>query len=286
MKPAPFEYAAPETVEEAVRILAENADRAKILAGGQSLVPMQNLRLARPEMLVDINGIDSASFVMVDSDVLRIGALARHIQVEEARVPGPLGGLLEEVGRQVGHLPIRLRGTFCGSLAHADPAAEWCALLATAKGNVVARGLGGDRVIAADDFFDTAFTTSLALGEMVVEARLPVLSEDWRFGTAFLSRRAGDFAVVLVIALIRVVEEKVAEARIGLGGVSDRPVRARSAEAMLVGERLNRELLEHAGRAAADGVEPLGDLHGTAEFRRHLVKVLVPRALSNAWGLG
>ena len=287
MKPAPFIYQAPETIEEAVGLLVEYGEPAKILAGGQSLVPMQNLRLARPEVVIDINRIRSHDYVEVDDATLRVGALARHATVETAvQVPGPLRGLLTEVGRRVGHLPIRLRGTFCGSLAHADPAAEWCALLTALDGVVIAQGPHGVREIPADDFFRTAFTTFLAPDEMIVEAQLPILAADWQYGTSFLSRRAGDFSIVLVIAMLRVLDGRITAARIALGGVADRPIRATTAEEALIGREPQLSLVKEAARAAAASVEPMDDLQGSSEYRRHLVEVLVGRALATANGSG
>lgn len=282
MKPAPFKYLAPDSVDESVALIAEYGDDAKILAGGQSLVPMQNLRLARPGVIIDINGIQSLDYVTIAGDTLAVGALARHETVAHAGVEGPLGALLADVGGRVGHLPIRLRGTFCGSLAHADPAAEWCSVLTALDGTVVAQGARGRREVPASEFFQTTFTTALLPDELIVEARLPTLGPEWLQGSSHVSLRAGDFSIGLVVVAVRTADGVISEARIALGGVADRAVRVPDAEDSLRGVGPAQDRFQEAGMIAAATVDPLGDLRGTAEFRRHLTSVLVERALTAA----
>jgi carbon-monoxide dehydrogenase medium subunit len=282
VKPAPFAYRAPTTVEEAVDVLAAEGDRAKVLAGGQSLVPAMNLRLARPEVVVDINRIDGAGDVRVEDGTVTIGPLVRHAALARNEVPGGLGRLLAETAVLVGHAPIRERGTFCGSLAHADPAAEWCTLVTALGGEMVARRAAGERRIPADAFFETVFTTALEPDELLVEARLPLLGPTWRHGVAEHSRRAGDFALAVAVALVDVHEGRIGAARIAVGAVSGRPLRLPGAEAVLVGQVPTPELLRAAAAAAAGSVEPHGDLHGSAAYRRQLAGVVVRRAVERA----
>ena len=282
MKPAPFRYSAPASLTQATALLAELGDEGKVIAGGQSLVPMMNFRLARPGHLVDINRIAELDYARVERNELRIGALARHIRFEQGLAPGPLGSLLPRVARHIAHLPIRTRGTFAGSLAHADPAAEWCALAVTLDAEISAQSASGRRSIPAREFFRTLFTTALAPGEIITEVRLPVLSDDWRAGFCEFSRRAGDYAIVLAVAAVRLSGERVVEARIGLGGVVDRPVRAPAAEAALIGATVGTEAFAAAGHAAAAEVEPLEDVQASADYRRDLVRVMVRRALEGA----
>ncbi|HEX2368598.1 MAG TPA: xanthine dehydrogenase family protein subunit M [Acidimicrobiia bacterium] len=281
MKPARFEYSAPSSIDEALTILAERPG-AKVLAGGQSLVPAMNFRLARPETLVDINRVDELDRVEVDGAVLRIGALARHRRFERPLAPGPLGQILPRVARHIGHLPIRTRGTFCGSLAHADPAAEWCLAAVVLEAEIVARSMRGERVLAADEFFDTVFTTALSPDELLVEARLPLLADDEFVGFEELSRRAGDFALVMAMAVLRIVDGRVAAARLGVGGAADRPLRLPKAEAALIGEPPQDGVFQRAAEIAATSVRPFEDIHASAEYRRRLVSVLLFRAMRQA----
>ncbi len=196
MKPAPFTYHAPRTVEEAVAMLAEVApDDGRVLAGGQSLVPTMAFRLARPAHLVDINGVVELTRLAVDGDALSIGAGVRHAAFHRPVIDGPLGRLLSTVVHHIAHYPIRTRGTFCGSLAHADPSSEWCLVAATLGATMVARSTRGTRSVTADDFFQGLMTTALAEDELLVEARLPLLGADTRFGFYEFSRRAGDYAL-------------------------------------------------------------------------------------------
>jgi len=282
MKPAPFDYHAPRSVAEAIELLAAHGDDARVLAGGQSLVPAMNFRLARPAVLVDINRIGELDFCSATDGALRIGALTRHVRFERPVTEGALGALLADVVRYIAHLPIRVRGTFVGSLAHADPAAEWCTLATTLDAEIRARGPAGERTIPAAAFFRSILTTSLRPDELITEVRLPVLGPDWRFGFAEFSRRAGDFALGMALALLRLDGGRVAEARIGVGGAGDRPLRITEAEQALAGALPDREALAEAGALAAAGVDPFEDLHASVAYRRDLVRAMTRRALERA----
>src|SRR5262249_39105947 len=203
MKPAAFEYFAPRSVDEALALLAEHGGDGRVLAGGQSLVPARDFRLARPAVLVDINGIDELAGVRERDGVITIGTLTRHVVFERPVTTGPLERLLPTIAHNIAHLPIRIRGTFGGSVAHADPAAEWCALVVALDGEIIARSSGGMRTIAAADFFKSIFTTDLREAEMVIEIKLPALDDSWHCGFVEFNRRAGDFAIVSAIAALR-----------------------------------------------------------------------------------
>jgi carbon-monoxide dehydrogenase medium subunit len=280
VKPVAFEYFAPGSLQEALGLLAEVED-SKVLAGGQSLVPAMNFRLARPAAIVDVNGIPGLDGVAVDEDV-RIGALTRHRRLETPGIPGPLGRLVAEMARHVGHMPIRVRGTFGGSLAHADPSAEWCLLARALEATMVAKSASGERLIPAADFFTTVFTTTLGPDELLTEARLPLLNGRHVVGFSEFSRRAGDFAVVMVAVVAELEEGVVRDARVGAGGVSDVPLRLRSAEETMLGKPWELPTWEAASEAGRDEVEPLEDIHASAEYRRDLVGALIRRACRQA----
>jgi carbon-monoxide dehydrogenase medium subunit len=284
MKPAPFEYLAPRSIEEAVHALAEHGEEAKVLAGGQSLVPMMNFRLASPAVLIDLNGVTELEYAREDGDTLVLGALARHRDVQDLASVRQRCAMVAEGVDLIGHQAIRNRGTVGGSLAHADPAAEWPALLASLDGEVDAVGPNGRRTIAAAELFVTYFTTALEPDEIVVEARLPLVAGG-RVGSTFVefAQRHGDFALAGVGALVKMTDEStIAEARITLIGVRDVPVRARAAEAELVGARPDDGVIEEAARAIQDEIDPVSDLHGSADYRRHVAEVLTRRALAIA----
>ena len=282
MKPAPFDYHAPRTVEEALSLLATHGEEARILAGGQSLVPTMAFRMARPGVLVDINRIAGLAFIRPEGGVLRIGALARHARFETAVAPGPVGALLARVVRHIAHAPIRQRGTFCGSLAHADPASEWCATSLALGGTLVLAGPRGRREVAAEDWFHGVFTTAIEAGEMLAEAHLPLLGPDWRCGFAEFARRAGDFALAMAVVALRLDGTgRVAEARIALGGIAGRPELATEAAAALVG-RSPGDGTEAAAECAATRCDPQDDIHAPAAYRRDLVRVMVRRAIEDA----
>lgn len=283
MKPAAFDYHAPATLDQALDLLREHGEDARILAGGQSLVPTMAFRMARPGVLVDINRIAALAYVTTEGGSLRIGALARHAWFEMPVVAGPVGALLAQVAHSIAHAPIRQRGTFCGSLAHADPASEWCATVLALGGTLVLAGPDGQREIAAQDWFQGVFSTAIEPAEMLVELRLPLLDAGWRCGFAEFSRRAGDFALAMAVVALRVADGAVREARIALGGIGGRPVLAMEAAALLVGQPAGLAVARRAAACAAEACDPQDDIHAPAEYRRDLVRSMVRRALVQAF---
>jgi carbon-monoxide dehydrogenase medium subunit len=283
MKPAPFQYHAPTTIDEAVQTLAEVAgEDGRVLAGGQSLVPIMAFRLARPGHLVDINGVATLRRLAVDSDRLSIGACVRHAAFHKPVVDGPLGRLLATVVRHIAHYPIRTRGTFCGSIAHADPASEWCAVAAALDADMIARRAGGTRTIPAQDFFRGIMTTALDEDEILVEVRLPILPADTRFGFYEFNRRAGDFALAMALVTYRVEDGMISAARVAVGGVESQPRRIAQAEQVLAGRPPDRAAFEAAAAAVAAAVDPLDDATTTASYRRDLAQTVTRRALEQA----
>lgn len=283
MKPAPFEYAAPETLDEALALLAEHGDEAKVIAGGQSLVPLLAFRLAAPTVLVDLNRVDGLSHLRLDGDTLVAGALVRHRDVE--RLPGLAErcALLSDGVGLIGHVAIRNRGTVGGSLAHADPAAEWPSLLLALDGEVDARGPEGSRTIPAAGFFDTYFTTALRPDEVLTEVRLRL--PGGRVGSAYLelARRHGDFAIAGAGAILGLGEDgRVMDGRVVLIGVRDTAVRSAGAEVVLRGGEPGDELFAEAAEAIDGEIDPVTDLHGSSDYRRKVAKVLVRRSLARA----
>jgi carbon-monoxide dehydrogenase medium subunit len=283
VKPAPFQYHAPKTVEEAVAVLGTvAAEDGRVLAGGQSLVPTMAFRLARPVHLVDINGVAGLDRLTVEGDRLVIGARVRHAAFHRPVVDGPLGRLLTTVVHHIAHYPIRNRGTFCGSLAHADPASEWCLVAATLGAEMVAQNQRGTRVIAAREFFAGIMTTALADDELLVEARLPLLPADTRFGFYEFSRRAGDFGMAIALVTYRLRDGVIIEPRVGVGGAEPNPRRLAEAEQALAGQKPGTEVFAAAAEAAAAAIDPLEDATTTAEYRRELVDAVTQRALERA----
>ena len=252
-----------------------------MLAGGQSLVPLMNLRLAFPSVLVDLNGVPGLGGVTVNGGA-EIGAMSRQMAVE--RSVGAAAPLVAEALRHVGHPAIRSRGTFGGTVAHADPAAEIPAVLLALGGEVVARGPGGERVIPADELFVTHFTTALEADEILTRVRIPAMGGGLRWGFAEVARRQGDFALAGVAATVEVDADGVCRsARIVLFGVADRPVRASASETALAGRRLDDAgALHDAEGLAADGLTPRNDVHASSRYRKEVVGVLVRRALGQA----
>ena len=278
MKAAAFAYHAPRSKSEAVALLAEHGLDGKILAGGQSLVPTMAFRLAKPAVLIDINGIAELDFCRVADATLQIGCLTRHARFASAVETGPVGRLLAAIAGAIAHTPIRTRGTFCGSLAHADPASEWCCAALVLQATMVIAGPAGDREVAAADWFQSIFTTALQHDELLVEARIPLLAPAWRCGFNEFSRRDGDFALAMSIVALRLENGVIAEARIGLGGVGSTPILAQDAAASLLGHAPGEAAFATAAEHAAICFEPTVDINATPEYRQDLVRAVVKRA--------
>ncbi len=283
MKPAPFVRHVPKTLDEALKILGEVAPQdGRMLAGGQSLVPIMAFRLAKPAHLVDINEVEGLDKIASDGKTLSIGARVRHAAFHKSVVDNPLGALLTFVARHIAHYPIRMRGTFCGSLAHADPSSEWCLVAATLDATMVAKSTRGERLIAAKDYFEGIMSTALAEDELLAEVRLPLLGPDAKFGFNEFNRRAGDFAMAASLVTYRLQDGKIADARVGVGGAEPAPRRIPEAEAALNGKAPGDAVFRAAAEAAAAAVDPLEDHQTTAEYRRDLVRAVVRRALEHS----
>ena len=283
MKPAQFEYHAPTSVDEAVQLLGTlAAEDGRILAGGQSLVPTMAFRLAKPGHLIDINAIAALEQIGTNDGALAIGACVRHAAFHRPVVAGPLGQLLSTVVRHIAHYPIRQRGTFCGSLAHADPASEWCLVAVTLGAQMIALSTRGSRTIAAEDYFTGIMTTALAEDELLAQVRVPLLAPDTRFGFREFSRRAGDYALAMTLVTFRLDSGTIVEPRIGIGGAEANPRRIAEAEAALVGKPADAATFRAAAEIAADVVEPLEDVQADASYRRDLVRAMTRRALEQA----
>lgn len=283
MKPAPFTRHVPRTTQQVVDALAEFAPLdGRILAGGQSLVPIMAFRMARPAHLIDINEVEGLDRLAVDGTFLSIGARVRHGAFHRPAVEGPLGRLLTFVAGHIAHYPIRMRGTFCGSLAHADPASEWCLVAATLGAKLVSNSVRGARIIEVTEFLEGIMQTSLAEDEFLAEARLPLLPGDTKFGFYEFSRRAGDFAMAAALVTYRISEGVIVDAQVGIGGAEDRARRVPEAEAVLNGRAPAQALFVAAGEAAAEAVDPLEDVQTTAAYRRDLVRAVTRRALEHS----
>jgi carbon-monoxide dehydrogenase medium subunit len=279
VKPPPFDYVVPENVEAAVTTLAQAGTDAKIIAGGQSLVPMLNFRLLRPSLLVDINRITELAFIKDSDNAIRVGALTRHHALETSSVIARYFPVLAAAMKCVAHLAIRNRGTVGGSLSHADPAAElpMIALLLDAELEIVSAV--GRRTAAACDFYLGALTVDLAEDELVTAITFPKLPPVTGWGFAEVARRTGDFAIAAVAATLTIANGRITDARIGITGMGDKPERATEAEALLRGRAFEPALIDAAAAAACAGVAPSADLHASPEYRRHLVGVLTRRTL-------
>lgn len=285
MKPAPFEYVRVDSVDEAVAILTEAGDEAKVLAGGQSLIPMMRLRLSRPSLLVDISRIAEFRGAQRIGDKVRIGALTRHADLER----GDLGAsaraalpIVSEVARHIGHIPIRTRGTVGGSLVHADPSSEWCLLALALDATVIAAGPAGSRRIHVADFFQGFMTTTLQSNEVLtgVEFDAPAAA----IGFQEFSRSHGDFAMAAAAVAVDVDPDSglCRHARITVAGVSDTVKRIPQAEEILLGNRLDKSAVARAADMVRTSIRPPSDVHGSTDFRRSLTAELVTRALTQA----
>jgi carbon-monoxide dehydrogenase medium subunit len=280
LKPASFAYHRAGTVPEAIALLAELGDEAKILAGGLSLVPMMNFRLARPTALVDVTRIPGLSYLRADGAGLRIGALTTHRAVETSTDPAVLRNfrVLPRAARWIGHYPIRARGTFGGSIAHADPASEWCLLAVLLGAQIVLHGPGGQRVVPAEEFLQGYYTTDAAPDEMITEVRFPGPA-----GRAVLhefAQRQGDFAIVAAAVRADIADGTLREAAVVVGGVGPLPVRIDTTGA--AGQPATNQTWHALGELAAAQVDPPSDTHGSGDYRKRLTATLVSRALARA----
>jgi carbon-monoxide dehydrogenase medium subunit len=281
MKPPPFQYVVADSIDGAVAALGQG--EAKILAGGQSLVPMLNFRLLRPAILVDINRLPGLAFIAEAENAIRVGALTRHFQLETSPVIAKHFPVLGAAMEHVAHLAIRNRGTLGGSLSHADPAAELPMIALLLDATLTVASPAGKRTIAAKDFFVGALSVNLGAQDLVTEVALPKLPPGTGWGFEEIARRHGDFALAAVAATLTVADGKIKEARIAMTGVDETAKRAGDAEGMLAGKILTPALRGAAIDAVRASVTPNTDLHASADYRRHLVGVLAGRALDAAW---
>lgn len=285
MKTAAFVRHVPRTVQEALAILTKVApENGRILAGGQSLVPIMAFRMAEPAHLVDINRVAGLDSLSVDGGELRIGALVRHSAFHRAVAPGPLGRLMSAVAHEIAHYAIRNRGTFCGSLAHADPASEWCLVAVTLGAKLVVRSERGERTISADEFLCGIMSTSLAEDELLAEARIALLPDHARFGFYEFNRRAGDFAMAAALVTYQVDDGLIVQPRVGIGAAEAKSRRIPEAEAVLNRQTPGSRAFKMAAEAAAHAINPLEDHLTSADYRRDLVRAVTERALHRTLG--
>ena len=283
MKPAPFEYVAAESVEEALAALQQNNPDGKILAGGQSLLPLLNLRLTKPKLLVDLNGISGLDGIRETPEGLAIGAMTRQSKLEHSLLVRQRCPLLAEAIRYIGHVAIRHRGTIGGSLAHADPAAELPALALALDAKFAIAGRGTNRVISAEEFFLDFLTTALAPDEILRQIVFPIIRPSSGYALEEIARRHGDFAIAGVVVIVDLDGAgKIAEARVALFGVAPTPVRARQAERALVGREPNDSAISDAAVLLEEVLEPPGDIRASSAYRKHAAAVLLSRALKRA----
>ena len=285
MKPAPFKYLAPTSVEEALSHLAEHGYDAKVLAGGQSLIPTMNFRLAQPAVLVDLNRVADLFYINPEKNGgLRIGAMTRESQVEHDPAVAERAPLIAETMPHIAHEQIRHRGTFGGCLAHADPAAELPAVAVALKATMKVQGQAGERWVPADEFFLSLFTTAMMPDELLVEVAIPALPARTGWSFQEVARRHGDYALVGIAAIVTLdKKDQCEEVRLVYVSVGDRPQNAQQATESLKGQALTPEAIEAAAELAATAdTDPVKDIHASAEFRRHLVKVLTRKALTQA----
>ncbi len=281
MKPAPFDYLCPKEIGEALDLLQRHKEEARILAGGQSLVPILNFRLSRFGYLIDINRIPELSYIAVDNGILKIGAMTRYRAIENSAMVGAHAPLLAIATKSIAHLPVRSRGTIGGSLAHADPAAEYPAVLLALNGTIVVRNSARMREIKAADFLQGLFTTALEPDELLTEIRIPIARKDQAFGFEEFARRPGDLAIVGIAASLEFKGKSVGAARLAAFGVAGGAQRIAQAEDLLRDRPCSPEQIERAARAAS-GIATQSDVHATAKLRSHLAGVMTRRALTKA----
>jgi aerobic carbon-monoxide dehydrogenase medium subunit len=280
MIPARFDYVAPESLDEAIRALEQGGEDAKLLAGGHSLIPLMKLRLAAPSLLVDLRRVPGLHGIQREDGHWRIGAMTPHRVLENT---GDLG-LASRAAGTIADPQVRNRGTIGGSLAHGDPASDLPAVLLALEGSVTVQGSGGQRTVEAGELFRDYLQTAVGPGEVLTEVRLPAL-EGYRFGYQKFNRRSEDWAMVAVSALVKQTGDICEDVRIGLTHMGLVPLRARAVEEALRGQSLNRDSIARAAELAAEGTDPPSDLNASAEYKRHLARVLCRRALEEAAGL-
>ncbi|MCZ2815648.1 FAD binding domain-containing protein [Modestobacter sp. VKM Ac-2984] len=285
MIPAPFAYTRPSTIEEALQAIADGGEDVKVLAGGQSLIPVMRLRLAAPETLVDLTRVAELRGVREDGDMLVIGAMTTHADVLTDPLLAQYGQLIVQATETVADRQVRRRGTFGGALAHADPAGDLPAVALALDAEFVLAGPGGRRTVPATDFFVDYLTTALDEGELLVEIRVPKLGEGWGVRYEKFNRVAQAWSIVAVAAAVRREDGRIAEARIGLTNMGPTPLRASATEAALVGVDVSMETVTAAAAQAAEGTSPSNDLNAQADYRQHLAQVLTRRAVAAAVGL-
>ena len=282
MKPPSFDYHAPQSAAEALELLGRYGDDARLLAGGQSLVPLLNFRLSAPAVIVDLNRAADLAYIKEENGQVRMGPMTRQRRIEFSPLVKSHLPLLTEATRWVGHLPTRTRGTIGGSLAHSDPAAEYPAVAAALDAELVIRGPTGERVVRAADFFVGFMTTALQPGEMLVEVRMAAQAPDSGWAFEEFSRRHGDFAIVGIAAMVAVEGDRCRSARLAACGAGPTAMRLRAAEEILEHGGVDDRYIDDAAGRAAELVDPGSDLHASAEYRRHLMRVLTRRALKRA----
>ena len=285
MKPSPLRLERPRSLEEALALLAEHGDDAKVIAGGQSLVPLLNFRLAAPAVLVDLNQVPALALIDIAEGSVRVGALCPQRDLERHAAALAACPLLQLALPFVGHVATRNRGTVGGSIAHADAAAELPLLLQTLAGEVEVTGPAGARLVPSEEFFVSHLTSCLEPDELVTEVHFPVAGAGWGAGFAEVAPRHGDYAVCAVACALRVEDGIVTDARLGAGAVSDRPLRLAAAERALVGTRCEADALASAAGEARGAVDPSDGMHASAEYRRHLAGVLASRAAQRAYAM-
>ncbi len=280
MKPPPFAYARPSTVEEVCALLAEHGEDARLLAGGQSLMATLNMRLSAPELLIDINRIDELAGIALDGEVLRIGAMTRHVEVETSPEVAEHAPLIAQAMPHIAHAAIRNRGTFGGSIAFADPAAELPACAVALGARFELRSASGTRMVEADDFFQGLYETALAPGDLLTAIEIPVIAPGYRSAFMELARRHGDYAMVGIAVHARLADGAIGDPRLVYLAAGERPVVARVAAAAIDGKAPSEATFDAAAEALDQDLDPPADLNADPATRLHLARVLTRRALA------
>lgn len=285
MKPAPFDYDRPATLAAVLALLAKNDPDTKILAGGQSLVPMMNFRLVKPERLIDINRLPGLDYIRLEGNEIAIGALARHADIKDSALVTQHVPLMHAAYEWIAHAAVRNRGTLCGNLCHNDPASEMPAIMQVCGAVMVVQSQSKTRRIAAADFFLAMYETAIKPDEMLVEVRVPVATAGQTFGFEEVSMRKGDYAWAVVACTATIAGGKFTNVAVAAAGIGTRAIRLPSAEQAVMGKAATQATCDAAGQAAYDAVQPFGDVANSAQYRRDLVRVLVSRTLAQAAAL-